>query len=233
LLECAGPAYADRNLRELASINRWFGGHRALLRVTRVFVHPNEHFSVLDVGAGSGDMAGSLTCHFRNVKVVALDHRASRLRNAPSPRLVAYALRLPFAKHAFHFVLCSSVQHHFPDREVIDMISTLRQFARRALLLQEPPILLSLPRPSRIPLREPSFTTPNNSGTADAVALRSNVQILVGGSLTGSARGLTPVVFWPGTAQCRRARWIPRFGSGGGHDGIVCQCGDKQPADRD
>jgi hypothetical protein len=64
LLECAGPAYADRNLRELAIINRWFGGHRALLRVMRDLVHPKEHFSLLDVGAGSGDMARSLTRHF-------------------------------------------------------------------------------------------------------------------------------------------------------------------------
>ncbi len=135
LLEHAGPEYADRNLRELARINRWFGGHRALLRMMRDLVHPQEHFSVLDVGAGSGDMGRCLTRHFRNVKVVSLDHRPFHLRNAPSPRVVADALQLPFAQHAFDFVLCSSVLHHFPDCGVVDMISTLRQFARRALLL--------------------------------------------------------------------------------------------------
>jgi hypothetical protein len=31
LLECAGPEPAGRNLREIARINRWFGGHVALL----------------------------------------------------------------------------------------------------------------------------------------------------------------------------------------------------------
>ena len=50
LLDFAGPAYADRNLRELALINRWSGGHRSLLRIMRDLVHPQEHFSVLDVG---------------------------------------------------------------------------------------------------------------------------------------------------------------------------------------
>jgi len=134
-LECAGPANADRNLCELARINRWFGGHRALLRMMKDLVDPAEHFSVLDVGAGSGDMGKCLTSHFPNAKVVSLDHRLVHLRNAPSPRVVADALRLPFAKHAFDFVLCSSVLHHFPDCEVVDMISTLRHFARRALLL--------------------------------------------------------------------------------------------------
>lgn len=134
-LERAGRAHAGRNLCELARINRWFGGHRALLRIMKDLVDPAEHFSVLDVGAGSGDMGRCLTRHFRNAEVVSLDHRPVHLRNAPSPRVVADALRLPFAKHAFDFVLCSSVLHHFPDCEVVDMISTLRQFARRALLL--------------------------------------------------------------------------------------------------
>jgi 2-polyprenyl-3-methyl-5-hydroxy-6-metoxy-1,4-benzoquinol methylase len=135
LLESAGAAYADRNLRELARINRWFGGHRALLGMMRDLAHPQEHFSLLDVGAGSGDMGRCLTRHFPNVKVISLDHRPLHLQNAPSPRVVADALQLPFAKHAFDFVLCSSVLHHFPDSGVIHMISTLRQFARRALLL--------------------------------------------------------------------------------------------------
>jgi SAM-dependent methyltransferase len=134
-LECAGPAQADRNLCELARINRLFGGHRALLRMMKDLVDPAEPFSVLDVGAGSGDMGKCLTRHYRNAKVVSLDHWPVHLRNAPSPRVVADALRLPFAKHAFDFVLCSSVLHHFPDCEVVDMISILREFARRALLL--------------------------------------------------------------------------------------------------
>jgi 2-polyprenyl-3-methyl-5-hydroxy-6-metoxy-1,4-benzoquinol methylase len=135
LLECAGPADAARNLRELASINRWFGGHRALLRMMRDLVHPNERFSVLDVGAGSGDMARCLIRRYSNATVVAADHRSFHLQNAPGVRVVADAFQLPFRKHAFDFVLCSSVLHHFPDSEAIEMISTLRQFARRALLL--------------------------------------------------------------------------------------------------
>jgi len=135
LLECAGPAHADRNLRELARINRWFGGHRDLLRAMRDLVHPRERFSVLDVGAGSGDMGRCLTRHFPKVKVVSIDHRLLHLRKAPSPRVAADALQLPFAKHAFDFVLCSSVLHHFPDCGVVETISTLRQYARRALLL--------------------------------------------------------------------------------------------------
>lgn len=135
LLERAGPVDADRNLRELARINRWFGGHRALLRVMRDLVHPNEKFSLLDMGAGSGDMSRCLVRRYPHATVVAADHRSFHLRSAPGMRVAADAFRLPFRERAFDFVLCSSVLHHFQDCRAIEMISTLRQFARRALLL--------------------------------------------------------------------------------------------------
>ena len=135
LLERAESAPADRNLRDIARINRWFGGHHALLRMMRDLVASDEHFSVLDVGAGSGDMGRCLIGHFPNAKVISVNHRPSHLRNAPSPRVVADALELPFPTGSFDFVLCSSVLHHFPDDRVIDMIAKLRLFARRALLL--------------------------------------------------------------------------------------------------
>jgi 2-polyprenyl-3-methyl-5-hydroxy-6-metoxy-1,4-benzoquinol methylase len=134
-LENAGPLPADRNLRDIARINRWFGGHDTLLRVMRDLVHPQERFSILDVGAGSGDMGRCVAGSFRNAKVISLDHRQFHLCSAPPPRVVADAFHLPFPQRSFDFVLCSSMLHHFPDCEVINLIAMLRQFARRALLL--------------------------------------------------------------------------------------------------
>src|SRR5260370_8561909 len=135
LLECAGPEPADRNLRDIARINRWFGGHNVLLRLMRDLVDSHENFSLLDVGAGSGDMGRCMLRHFPNAKVVSLDHREFHLRDAVSPRVVADALHLPFRKQSFAFFLCPSFLHHFPDCKVVEMIGSLRHFARRALLL--------------------------------------------------------------------------------------------------
>jgi hypothetical protein len=67
LLETAGLALAERNLRDMARINQWFGPHRALLRVIKNLVSPQEQFSLLDVGAGSGDMGNCIFKHFRQV----------------------------------------------------------------------------------------------------------------------------------------------------------------------
>jgi SAM-dependent methyltransferase len=135
LLGGAEPEAAVRNLRDIARINRWFGGQAVLIRMMRNLAHSQERFSVLDVGAASGDMGRCLIRHFPNARVLSLDRCAAHLRNAASPRVVADALRLPFRPPAFDFVLCSSVLHHFRDHEVIEMIGALRPFARRALLL--------------------------------------------------------------------------------------------------
>jgi ubiquinone/menaquinone biosynthesis C-methylase UbiE len=135
LLEIAPSTLADQNLRDIARINRWFGGHRALLSILKDLAPPRKEFSVLDVGAGSGDMGKCIRRRFRNATVVSLDHRSLHLHNAPGPRVAADAFQLPFLPNAFDFVLCSSVLHHFPDRQVIELIAELRGFARHALIV--------------------------------------------------------------------------------------------------
>jgi SAM-dependent methyltransferase len=135
LLETADAALADRNLLDIARINRWFGGHRALVRVLKDLAPRGKPFSVLDVGAGSGDMGNCIRRRFQNATVVSLDHRRFHLHRALGPRVAADAFQLPFLPNAFDFVLCSSVLHHFADHEVIKLIAHLRRFARRALIV--------------------------------------------------------------------------------------------------
>jgi ubiquinone/menaquinone biosynthesis C-methylase UbiE len=82
LLETADETLADRNLLDIARINRWFGGHRALVRVLKGLAPRGKPFSVLDVGAGSGDMGNCIRRRFQNATVVSLDHRRFHLRRA-------------------------------------------------------------------------------------------------------------------------------------------------------
>jgi hypothetical protein len=93
-LESAEPALADGNLRDIARINSWFGGHRALLRILKDLAPPQKQFSVLDVGAGCGDMGECIRRRFRDAMVVSLDHRSFHLRDAPGPRVAADAFQL-------------------------------------------------------------------------------------------------------------------------------------------
>jgi SAM-dependent methyltransferase len=135
LLDSAEQGLADRNLRDLVRINRWCGGHRVLLRVLGDLVGPREQFSVLDVGAGSGDMGQCIRERFPNANVILSDYRSSHLRSATLPCVAADGFRLPFLPRTFDFVICSSFLHHFSDGEVIDLIREMRSLARRALIV--------------------------------------------------------------------------------------------------
>jgi SAM-dependent methyltransferase len=134
-LETVPSSAAERNLRDLVRINRWFGGHRALLQVFQKLVHPLDRFSVLDVGAASGDMGRRILESYKNALVVSLDHRIAHLRSAPPPRVVAEAPALPFSDRSFDFVLCSLLLHHFSDRRAAALVGELLRFSRRALII--------------------------------------------------------------------------------------------------
>lgn len=135
LLDSAGRELRDLNLQDIVRINRWCGGHRVLLSVLRGLVSSGERFSVLDVGAASGDMGQCIREVFPNARVLLTDYRLAHLRNTALPRVAADAFRLPFLPGTFDFVICSSVLHHFPDGQVVDLIRKTRSFARRALII--------------------------------------------------------------------------------------------------
>jgi SAM-dependent methyltransferase len=135
LLDSAPGKLRNRNLQDIARINRWCGGHRILLRVLRDLVSARDGFSVLDVGAASGDMGQRIREVFPNARVILTDYRLAHLRNAALPRVAADAFRLPFLPGTFDFVMCSSVLHHFPDGEVVNLIRKARSLARRALII--------------------------------------------------------------------------------------------------
>jgi len=126
-----------KNLRDLTRINRWFGGHRTLGTVLDGIVGCNEEFSLLDVGAGSGDMGESILARYPRTHVFSLDRRPSHIRGAPGSRVVANAFQLPFRRGAFDFVLCSLLLHEFADEEAVELLARLHRVARRALVVLE------------------------------------------------------------------------------------------------
>jgi SAM-dependent methyltransferase len=134
LMDHADAAEAAICLRDLARINRWFGGHRVLVQTLKK-LNPGQSFTILDVGAASGDMGRVIRRHFPGATVVSLDYRASHLRLGQGPRVAADAFQLPFPPRSFDFVLCSLFLHHFPDKQAVELIATLRRTSRRALIV--------------------------------------------------------------------------------------------------
>ncbi len=134
-LDTAEPAAADASLRDLTRINRWLGGHRIIRKIFANLVQRSEPFSVLDVGAASGDASSVLAGAFPRCTVVSLDRDPLHLRRAPAPRVAADAFRLPFPQAGFDFVFCSLFLHHFEDAVVVELIGAFRRIARRAVVV--------------------------------------------------------------------------------------------------
>ena len=135
LLDDATDEEAAENLADLVRINRWIGGHRILLRHLRRFVAPTDRFTLLDVGAASGDMARVVQREFPRAVVVSLDHQARNLRAAPGLKVVGDAFALPVKR--VDFVHASLFLHHFTDGQVVELLRSMRECAERAVIVQD------------------------------------------------------------------------------------------------
>src|SRR5437763_14538136 len=130
-------------LVELRWINEWLGDARALQRSLLAWIERAglQEFSVLDVGAGSGELlrmiAEAAREHDWRARLVGLElnERSARaiLEESRAYEEIAAmrgdAFCLPFADGAFDFVMCSLFTHHFRDDGIVRI---LREFARVA-----------------------------------------------------------------------------------------------------
>ncbi|MBI3279787.1 MAG: methyltransferase domain-containing protein [Acidobacteria bacterium] len=127
---------ARSSLNDLVRINRWLGGHRTLRRMLAGLTAPDEVFSLLDVGAASGDGCACVRSWYPRARVTCMDYRAGHLRGAP-PKVVADAFRLPLRGGSFDFVYCALFLHHFSDQQVVELLRSFSGAARRAVLVND------------------------------------------------------------------------------------------------
>jgi SAM-dependent methyltransferase len=143
------PEEYEACLVELRRVNRWLGDSVALRRSILPLINRDGAgvFSLLDVGAGSGELlreaARWARAKGRAAQLVGLDLNARSTRgileeSAGLPELAAVrgdALRLPFAEGAFDYVMCSLFTHHFRDEGVVALLAEMWRVARRRLFV--------------------------------------------------------------------------------------------------
>jgi SAM-dependent methyltransferase len=137
------PDEMRRSLEDLDLVNRRWGASRALERhlLARARALGRTRISILDVGAGSGEVARRLRTSLREAgfaaRIVALDlqwrhlavGRLTGAAYATSP-VAGDALRLPFRDGAFDFVVSTLFWHHFSPAQNRQLLDECKRVAR-------------------------------------------------------------------------------------------------------
>jgi hypothetical protein len=137
------PEEVRDSLVDLQRINRWFGGTHTLAKlVDRVIARTqSRHFTLLDVGSASGDIARSIQQHLssRGVRLhyTLLDRDASHFSDRTIPSVSGDALALPFRDNSFDLVACSLFAHHLEPEQVSQFAREALRVARVALLIND------------------------------------------------------------------------------------------------
>ena len=140
------PAEVAASLADLNFINRWFGGIATLCAMIEKIADKTaqKSFTLLDVGAGTGTVAGQAAQRLarKNIELrpVILDRAMTHLTKGlhdRAPAFVADALHLPFAAGSFDLVACSTFAHHLEPRQLVEFVDRALEVARIAVLVND------------------------------------------------------------------------------------------------
>ncbi len=143
------PEEYEGCLVELRRVNVWLGDTRALQQTLLAEIEKEnlKSFSILDVGAGSGELLRSAAewsrRENRRGSFVGLELNArSALAIAEESQGVSEisavrgdGFNLPFGDKTFDFAICSLITHHFTDNAVVAFLKELSRTARRSIFV--------------------------------------------------------------------------------------------------
>lgn len=143
------PAVLEASLAQVAAVNRWLGGTRALLRELARLLPAGGTWTILDIGTGSGEEPRAILRwarrRQRRVRITALD-RHRQVLSIAARRAAAHAeLRvlggdaraLPFPDDSFHVAFLSLTLHHFSPEDQLAVLREMSRVARRAILVSD------------------------------------------------------------------------------------------------
>ena len=128
--------------REMWFIHRIFGEMRALKGslFESIKASGNSTISVLDVGAGAGELLGELRkwTNQRKVFLVGSELNAQatvEIRKGEIDAVQCDGLRLPFADGSFDYVFCSLFLHHLGDEAAVELIREMGRVASERIFV--------------------------------------------------------------------------------------------------
>lgn len=160
LIDSTEPSAEDfaASFGDVARVNRYLGGTRAVLRVLPELLQGAEAgrpLRVLDIATGSADIPRAITHAARRdtfgpglrFDITALDNhpkvlafaRTATPRDAyPEIRIVeGDAFALPYADDAFDIALCSLAFHHFGDERCVSLLREMERVSTRGFIVND------------------------------------------------------------------------------------------------
>ena len=134
---------------ELRRVNRWLGDASALRVSLLAEIEQLDlrSFSVIDIGAGSGELLRVIAEWARkgerNARLagVELNQRSAEAivdESSAFPEITAVrgdAYQLPFADDQFDYAICSLFTHHFKNADLVEILRELGRVAARRLFV--------------------------------------------------------------------------------------------------
>ena len=134
---------------ELQRVNRWLGDASALRDSLLAEIEKLNlrSFSVLDVGAGSGELLQVIAdwarktdrrAQLTGVELNARSAKAIAERATTFPEVTAVradAFRLPFVDNEFDYAMCSLFTHHFKNADVVRILRELSRVSARGVFV--------------------------------------------------------------------------------------------------
>lgn len=130
------------SLRDLARINRWFGGNATLATLVRNVAQKvgKNHLTLLDVASGNGEVARQVQSTLEkdgiDIAVTLLDRSPKHL-GANSRVVAADALALPFHDSSFDLVASTLFVHHLEPEQVTAFTREGLRVCRAAFLIND------------------------------------------------------------------------------------------------
>jgi 2-polyprenyl-3-methyl-5-hydroxy-6-metoxy-1,4-benzoquinol methylase len=138
----------ERDLANLRSFNRRFGGHQLVRHFLRRWLKPNGKARILDVATGSGDVPRLIVDYARGqnilVQIDAIDQQESTIEIAR--RLSAAYPEIDFScanlfewnpPELYDVVLCSLTLHHFSNDDAVRVLQKIRELSTGRVLLAD------------------------------------------------------------------------------------------------
>ncbi len=143
------PEEYEDCIRELQFINRWMGDAHSLKAtlLPEVEAQSLRSFSILDVGAGSGELlrvtaawARETNRRFRGVGLELNARSAESIIEESSefPEISSVrgdAFKLPFSDSEFDYVMCSLFTHHFVEEQIVQILREMSRVAKRRIFV--------------------------------------------------------------------------------------------------